>query len=150
MGDLRDFPDLPRQESVEDEVRARHALFEAFGMVETLHAQFRDYSVRSGTALAGDDVATPFEHLSSQIETSIAVAFDNLRTVKLIMQDAATVPAFSHFGLVRNAIEGAGIGLWLLGPTSRGERVLRSLQSSFESRKDLHSLEGGQPTSAGR
>jgi len=141
MADLRDFPDLSRRESAEDEENARRALFAAFGMVETLHERFRDYSVVSGTALAGDDAATPFEHLSSQVETCIAVAFDNLRSVKLIMQDAGTVPAFSHFGLVRNAIEGAGIGLWLLGPALRDERVLRSLQSSFESRKDIHSLE---------
>lgn len=141
MADLSDYPDLHRRESAEDEQRIQAILFQSFAMVDTLHTRFEDYAVQPGTALAGDDIATPYERLSSQAETCIAVAFDNLRTVQLIMQNAGTIPAFAHFGLIRNAIEAAGIGLWLLGPTSRDERVLRSLQLSFENRKDLHGLE---------
>jgi hypothetical protein len=141
MADLNDHPALQRRESTADEEVARRHLFEAFAMVETLHEVFEGFAVQVGTDLAGDDVATPYEQISSQVETNIAVSFDNLRTVQLIMQDARTVPAFAHFGLIRNAIEAAGIGLWLLGPDSRDARVLRSLQTSFESRKDIHSLE---------
>lgn len=150
MADLNDYPTLERRESAADEELARQQLFEAFAMVETLHENFEDYAVLPGTELAGDDAATPYEHLSSQIETNLAVSLDNLRTVKLIMQDARTVPAFSHFGLIRNAIEAAGIGLWQLGPHSRDERVLRALQTSFESRKDIHGLEAAMDGSFSR
>jgi hypothetical protein len=150
MADLNDYPELERRESAADEELARRQLFEAFAMVETLQAAFEDYAVQPGTELAGDDDATPYESLSSQIETNIAVSFDNLRTVKLIMQDARTVPAFAHFGLVRNAVEAAGIGLWQLGPDSRDERVLRSLQISFEGRKDIHGLEAAMDASFSR
>jgi hypothetical protein len=141
MADVSDFPDLHRRESAEDEQQMQPILFQTFAMVDVLHDRFQDYVVQPGTALAGDDAATPYEGLSSQVETCIGVAFDNLRTLRLIMQDAGTIPAFAHFGLVRNAMEAVGIGLWLLGPGSRDERVFRSLQLAFESRKDLHGLE---------
>lgn len=141
MADLGDFPDLPRAETPEAESAGLRQLSESFARVEQLHEAYERLIVRPATSLAGDDNATPFEHISHQVDTLVGVALDNLRTVKVLVADARVFPAFAHFGLLRNALEAAGTGLWLLGPSSRDERVLRSLQLAWEDRQDEYSLE---------
>lgn len=141
MEHLDQYPDLPRVESPEDEAHGRAWLSQSFDRVERLHSAFADMSVRQRSSLHGHDLATPREPLSHQVYTAVGVAFDNLRTIKVLMADAHVLPVFAHFGLIRNALEAPGVALWMLGPTSRDVRVLRSLQLAYEDRLDQWSLE---------
>lgn len=119
-----------------EEHRAFAMLIESLRKVDELGDSIREVRVRSSSALGGDDVATPYETLSSQVETNIQGAIDNVRALSSLMLDAKTLPAFAHFGLLRSALEMIGTGFWLLGPTSRDTRVLRSLQLCLEGRRD--------------
>ncbi|WHE36186.1 hypothetical protein [Microbacterium sp. BDGP8] len=134
------YDDLHRRESPEQEHELQSALFASFAQIEALHAMWSGFEVRPGTALAGDDRATPYEPTSQWLGTFVGVAFDNLRTVKLVIQDAQTMPMSAHFGLTRNALEAAGVGLWMIGSRARDTRVLRTLQLSYENRRDEHGL----------
>lgn len=119
-----------------DEYEAFGMLLESLRKIDELGESIQKFRVRPGSALAGDDAATPYETLSSQVETCIHGAVDNIRALSSLMLDAKTLPVFAHFGLLRSALEMIGTGLWLLGPTSRNTRVLRSLQATLEGRRD--------------
>jgi len=150
MRDSQAHDEINRREPPEQEEALQAALYRSFAQTEALSEMWTSFEVRRGTALAGDDRATPFEPTSQWIGTFVNVAFDNLRTVKLIIQDAQTMPMSAHFGLLRNALEAAGVGLWLIGPGARDTRVLRTLQLSYENRRDEHNLNGVIGGSAGR
>jgi hypothetical protein len=150
MADLTDYPDLHRRESPEKEQELRKVLFTSFAQADALDAMFEGFEVRPGTALAGDDAATPYESVSQHLRTYVGVALDNLKTVRLIIQDARTVPMSSHFGLLRNALEAVGVATWVVGPGPRDLRVLRSLQLSWENRKDIYGLEATMQGTSGR
>jgi hypothetical protein len=111
-------------------------LLESLRKVDELGDSIRKFRVYPRSALAGDDAATPYETLSSQVETNIQGAIDNVRALSALMLDAHTLPAFAHFALLRNALEMVGTGFWLLGPSSRDTRVLHSLQAALEGRRD--------------
>ena len=129
--------DLPAQIDEEsEELKAFAMLLESLRKVEELGKSMRKFEVRPKSALAGDDAATAYETLSSQVETNIQGAIDNVGALSALMIEAHVLPAFAHFGLLRNALEMVGMGLWLLGPTARDERVLRSLQATLEARRD--------------
>lgn len=119
-----------------EEYRAFAMLLESLRRVDELGDSIRKLRVSSGSALAGDDAATQYETLSSQVETNIQGAVGNVRALSSLMLDAKVLPAFAHFGLLRSALEMIGTGFWLLGPTSRDTRVLRSLQAAAEGRRD--------------
>ncbi|SDS53073.1 hypothetical protein [Microterricola viridarii] len=131
-------------ESVQsDEVEARgmQRLMEAEARLERWETTLEQLPVMSGSALAGDDIATPYEALSQQAISSFKVALDHLRTVTLVIVKTEAMPVLASFTLIRAALEAAGQALWLMGPTSRDERVLRSLQLSLEERRDLYAAE---------
>lgn len=119
-----------------EEFKAFAILLESLRKVDELGESISKLRVSSTSSLAGDDAATPFETLSSQVETNIQGAVDNVRALSSLVLDARTLPAFAHFGLLRNALEMVGTGFWLLGPSSRDARVLRSLRAALEGRRD--------------
>jgi hypothetical protein len=119
-----------------DDYKGFAMLLESFRKVDELGESIRKFRVRPKSALAGDDAATPYETLSSQVETNIQGAVDNVRALSALMLEAHTMPAFAHFALLRNALEMVGTGLWLLGPSSRDTRVLRSLRVAMEGQRD--------------
>ncbi|MGN7800325.1 hypothetical protein [Leifsonia sp. 22587] len=119
-----------------EELRAFSMLLESLRKVDELRSTMRRFRVSASSALAGDDFATPYETLSSQVETNLQGAFDNVGALSALVNDASLLPAFAHFGLLRNALEMIGTGFWLLGPPSRDTRILRSLQIALEGRRD--------------
>ncbi|MDY7541838.1 hypothetical protein [Cryobacterium sp. 5B3] len=126
----------PSKNEESEEYRAFAMLLESLRKVDELGDSIQKLRVRPASALAGDDASTPYETLSSQVETNIQGAVDNVRALSSLMLDAKALPAFAHFGLLRGALEMIGTGFWLLGPTSRDTRVLRSLQATLEGRRD--------------
>lgn len=123
-----------------DEERAGQLILEANERIEPLVNFMQRFAVASGTSLAGDDSATAYDPLSNQVRSLLSVALDNMQAFSALLIRAEVLPAFAGHALMRNALEGAGLSLWLLGPTARDERVIRALQNSYESRFDLHTL----------
>ncbi len=119
-----------------EEYKATEILLESFRKISELSALLRKFRVQSGSSLQGDDSATPYEMLSSQVDTCIQGAMDNVNALQALMVDGTTLPAYAHFSFLRNALEFVGTGFWVLGPSSRDERVIRSLQLAFEARRD--------------
>lgn len=119
-----------------EEQRAFAMLLESLRRIEELRVTMKAFQVGDACALAGDDLATSYETLPSQVETNIQGAFDNVGALSALILDASVLPAFAHFGLLRNALEMIGTGFWVIGPPSRDLRVLRSLQLALEGRRD--------------
>lgn len=111
-------------------------LLESFRKFEELGESMRKFRVGRRSSLAGDDAATSYENLSSQVETSLQGAIDNVLALKALMLEAKMLPVFAHFALLRSSLEMVGTGFWLLGPVLRDERVIRSLQLAYEARRD--------------
>jgi hypothetical protein len=86
------------------------------------------FAVHPGSSLAGDDAATSPHQLSHAASHAIAVAVDHLDCLRTLIDKARTVHAFAPFGLLRPALEGAAIAIWLLAPPSRDERVTRCVR----------------------
>lgn len=123
-------------EDEQQKVKAGEMLLESLRKIDALGDSVTKFRVQPSSSLAGDDKATGYETLSSQVETNIQGAIDNVRALSALILGANMLPAYAHFGLLRNALEMTGLGFWLLGPSARDERVLRSLQAALESERD--------------
>ncbi|WP_292767246.1 hypothetical protein [Microbacterium sp. UBA3486] len=109
--------------------------------LEPLIKRLNAFDVRAGSSLAGDDRATRSDAVSHQARALLSVAADNASTVATVLVKAEVLPAFAAFTLLRNALECAGVALWLIGPRARDSRILRALQLSRESRNDEQRFE---------
>lgn len=107
---------------------------------ERLLKEVDGLAVSRGSSLAGDDAATTTDPLSFQVVGLLNVAIDNLNSIRLIVVDAGSLPVYSFQTLLRSAIECVGLALWMLGPTARDERILRAVQTTYESRRDHRAL----------
>jgi hypothetical protein len=108
---------------------------QAIAQLDQLREFFAGYSISPHTSLAADDTATPDERLSEQVLAACSIAFDNLGGVSALFE-SPRVPSLAGFALLRGALEAVGMGLWLLSPASRDQRILRSLQTAYESVMD--------------
>lgn len=129
-----------RQETPEYEELGRRSLTRSFAHYDTLAARAEALAVRAGSSLAGDRSATPYSSVPDQVRASLGVALDHLHAFTIIVADGGAVLPFAMFTLVRSAYEGAGTALWLLHPTSRDDRVLRSLKLARDNRRQVHNL----------
>lgn len=101
-------------------------------------------TVQPGSELAEDDDASRTDAVSHQARGLMTVAADNADALSTLMVKARVLPAFAGYSLLRNAIECAGIALWLIGPADSNTRVLRAIQLSYESLKDHRKLEAAR------
>jgi hypothetical protein len=109
--------------------------------LQPLIAQLNAFKVQPGSAFADDDKASRTDAVSHQARALLSVAADNALALRSVIVKAEVLPAFAGYSLTRNAIECAGVALWLMGPPSRDTRVLRALQLSRESLNDHRKLE---------
>lgn len=109
--------------------------------LEPLISRLNEFKVQPGSALAGDDKASRTDAVSHQVRGLLSVAADNAHALRTVVVEAEVLPAFAGYSLTRNAIECAGVALWLMGPPTRDIRVLRALQLSRESLNDHRRLE---------
>lgn len=93
-----------------------------------------------GSSLAGDDKATDPYHLSHAVVQVLTSAVDHLETLRLVVQEQQVLPARGGFTLVRAALENAAVGVWLLAPTSRDERVFRLLRWEWADTEDADAV----------
>jgi len=86
------------------------------------------YEVQAGSSLAGDDAATNPHHLSHLVVHAVAVAVDHLHCLRTVIGSAGALHLYAPYGLLRPAIEGGAVGVWLLESASRDTRIKRCLR----------------------
>ncbi|MBF4622604.1 hypothetical protein [Clavibacter sp. VKM Ac-2542] len=125
-------------------------LLHSFTRLTTAEAQSHALTVQPRSSLAGDRDAGLYNPLPDQVQGLLAVALDHLRAVQVTVEDSGgKILAMPLFTLVRSAYESAGTGLWLLQPASRDERLLRSMQLTWDNRRQVRTMiteRGGDPS----
>jgi hypothetical protein len=71
------------------------------------------------------------------VHGALVSAVDHLDALRALVADAHVVHARAAFTLMRAAIENAATAVWLLGPSSRDERILRRLRLAWADSRDL-------------
>ncbi|RLQ86180.1 hypothetical protein D9V28_04920 [Mycetocola zhadangensis] len=113
----------------------------SFQRLDTLTGRADQARVAPTTSLAGDDRATPYAPLSSQVNSAIAVATDHLMGLRVAIEDSNwKIMTFAWWTLIRSAYESCGNALWLMSPRQRDTRVLRSLQITHDSRRSVNKV----------
>jgi hypothetical protein len=72
-----------------------------------------------------DDKFTSWSRISTASRYALDHTSDNLRVLHGMLNDRETLPFIATYPLVRSALEGAGLALWMLGPNDPNERVRR-------------------------
>ncbi|MEV7694083.1 hypothetical protein AB0N73_12235 [Microbacterium sp. NPDC089189] len=96
-----------------------------------------------------DDEFTGWSRISTASRYALDHASDNLRVLHRILSDGETVPFIATYPLVRSALEGAGLALWLLGPSDPNERVRRHVLNRARELFEENSFRKEALTSAG-
>lgn len=119
-----------------------------------LRRQFRRYEalveradaldVVAGSSLAGDRDAATYNPVPDVVRSNLGVALDHLHGLLVSVEGSGgKILAMSSFTLIRTAYEAAGTALWLLHPSTRNERLLRSMRLTYENRRQLRSVQTG-------
>jgi hypothetical protein len=101
-----------------------------FALARKWHARADgpDAGPAPGSSLrADDDAAHPYE-ISHAAHGALVSAVDNLDALRALVADAHVVHAQAPFTLLRAALENSATAVWLLGPSSREDRLLRRLR----------------------
>ncbi|WP_280466827.1 hypothetical protein [Nocardia cyriacigeorgica] len=92
--------------------------------------------IAPGSSLAADDEHSKPYEVSYGVDSNIHAAVDHLHAVKVLVHDSKVLHTMAPFTLVRGALEALSAAFWILHPTSRTERVTRSLLWSAKNFKD--------------
>lgn len=122
--------------------------------LQILRREFRRYErvvvradaleVTAGSALAGDRDAATYNPVPDLVRNILGVALDHLHALLVSVEESdGMILAMSSFTLIRTSYEATGTGMWLLQPTSRDERLLRSMQLTYENRRQVRSVQTG-------
>lgn len=85
--------------------------------------------VEAGSSLARDRDAARYNPVPHLVQNALAVALDHLHGLQVSVEGSGgALLAMASYTPIRTAYEAAGTGLWLLEPSSRDERLLRSRQ----------------------
>lgn len=76
-----------------------------------------------------DDEFTSWSRISTASRYALDHASDNLRVLHGMLNERETLPFIATYPLVRSALEGAGLALWILGPRDPSERVRRHVMN---------------------
>lgn len=97
-----------------------------------------DFEHRPDSALAGDDRATSPYNTSHAFRQSLNASIDHLHAAKTLVHDVGMLHLGAPSTLARSALENAATGWWLLEPSKRDERVLRTLRWYSRNFRDQH------------
>jgi hypothetical protein len=112
-----------------------------FRRLDALELRATALTVRDRSSLAGDRDAASYNPIPDQVLGLLSAATDHLRAVQVTVEETGgKILAMSLFTLVRSAYEATGTGLWLLQPMSRDDRILRSMQLTWDNRRQLRSV----------
>lgn len=102
-----------------------------------IRARFQVVSNRgagAGSALAVDDEATRWMHLSHVVTMALMMATDNMRALEGLLRPAKTleVPMYAHYPIIRSVLEASALAKWILMPAGHEERIERLLRARFD------------------
>jgi hypothetical protein len=97
-----------------------------------------EFPVEPGSSLAGDDRASSPYQVSHCIRMCMAAGIDHLHAVKQLIVDDGTLHLAAPFSLSRGALETFATAFWILHPSSRNERVARTLRWHAKNFQDGH------------
>jgi len=112
-----------------------------FRRLDMIEVRVASLVVRNHSSLAGDRDAAPYNPVPDQVNGLLSTATDHLRGVQVTVEESGgKILAMSLFTLVRSAYEATGTGLWLLHPSSRDLRIHRSMQLTWDNRRQVRSV----------
>lgn len=126
-----------RGPSPEQEQIGTQQLLERLVLIERViahHEKVASFTPKPRSVLGVDDRLTAPLQLSHAAGYAISVAVDNLKAlIALVRADAGlTIYQVAQYPLLRSAVEGAALAVWLLGPEDRQTRILRLLQARMD------------------
>ena len=86
---------------------------------------------------SGDDAAAHPYEISHAVHSALASAVEHLDALRVLVADAHVVHARTPFTLMRAALENSSTAVWLLGPSSRDERIVRRLRLAWADSRDV-------------
>ena len=100
--------------------------------------------VRAGASseLAYDDKYSAWRQLSHTVNGAINLAADNLRAFRDLVRPGSEliVPQVAHYSLLRSALEGGSLALWILHPDDPSLRIDRLLRTAAAELEDEDAL----------
>ena len=125
------------QEQLSDAVKPQLEAIFALDLQWRARAQSPDSGPGPGSSLRGDDSAVHPYEISHAVHGALVSAVDHLDALRALIADAHVLHARTPFTLMRAALENSSTAVWLLGPSSRDERILRRLRLAWADSLDL-------------
>jgi len=118
-----------------DDVDRASKLLERLKLIDPLIARWVTVdgaNAQPGSELAVDDEYSAWRRLSHAVNGGLNLAMDNLRAVRdmLLSEGHLRLPQFAHYSVLRSALEGASLALWLLSPSDPKLRIQRLLRAA--------------------
>lgn len=126
------------QEQLSDAVKPQlEAVFALASQWQARAQSTAPHEPEAGSSLRGDDDgAHPYE-ISYAVHGALISAVDHLDALRALVADAHVLHARTPFTLMRAALENSATAVWLLGSSSRDERILRRLRLAWADSRDL-------------
>lgn len=118
-----------RLDNPADEARSSEELQRIFARVDSWYIDgvVTFPMVQARSSLAGDDLKTAPFPLSHSVTRNLLTAVDHFHALRSTLKVANSLHTYAPFTLIRGSLEGTLNALWLLGPTSRKERITRHI-----------------------
>lgn len=121
------------EEQVQEKWQAMSPLID--GLMKRVDTE-GEFPVSKGSSLAGDDRASNPYQISHALQMCLTAGVDHLHAVKVLVLDQGVIHVAAPSSLVRGALENFSAAYWMLGPASRNDRILRTLQWYAQNFKD--------------
>lgn len=126
-----------------EELEWAKALLKMLDEHSALNARINEWpEAQPGSAMFGDDKATHPLPTSACVHYLMLAGADNLAGLRSLLVESETATnlqlnlhPFAPYTLLRNAIECASTAIWILAPSTRHERVLRTARIELEDAK---------------
>jgi len=117
------------------ELNTARELLKRLEAVEPLIARWAKVDgvvAKASSELALDDEHSAWRQLSHAVNGGLHLALDNLRAFRDLVRPEMRLflPQFAHYSLLRSALEGASLALWLIAPDDPKERIQRLLRTA--------------------
>lgn len=87
-----------------------------------------EFPVGNGSSLAGDDRVSDPYHVSHVLRMCLTAGVDHLHAVKVLVVEQGVLHVAAPSSLARGALENFATAYWIIGPSSRDERLDRALK----------------------
>jgi hypothetical protein len=100
--------------------------------------------IQSGSPFGGDDAETHPHEVSQAVAHALTIAVDHLHCMRMALTgerpDLIGLHTHAPFTLLRASLENASTAVWLAGPSSRRERILRRLRLEMKNIDEIERM----------